>query len=135
MRRNPTALSGAPRSLMNTYRPDPCFRCSRRSALSSVPVSGCTDGIPFLARDTWRRPQSQVDLFPAKRTQFRHPQSMPEGQEDHGGVAVSVAIVVSRLHKPLNLALGEVFTGPIVGVRQPTSCNNCSLLGGSCPGD
>jgi hypothetical protein len=51
---------------------------------------------------------------------------MPEGQQDHGGVPMSVAIVASRLHQALNLALGEIFTSPVVGVWQPTS-GNCSL--------
>ena len=41
---------------------------------------------------------------------------MPEGQQDHGGVPVSVAIVASRLHQPLDLALGEVFPGAVVGI-------------------
>jgi hypothetical protein len=70
---------------------------------------------------------SQVDLLPAKRAQFRRPQPMPEGQQDHRGVPVPMAIVASRLHQPLNFALGQVFAGAIVGIRQPTSCN-CSLL-------
>jgi hypothetical protein len=72
---------------------------------------------------------SQVDLLPSKRTQFRRSQPMPEGQQDHRGVPVPMAIVASRLHQALNLALGQVFTSPVVSVRQPTS-GNCSLLDG-----
>src|SRR5512132_3835214 len=76
----------------------------------------------------------QIDLLPAKRAQFGRSQPMSEGQQDHGGVAVSVAIVASRLHQPLDLAFGEVYSGAIVGVRQPTS-RNCSLLDGWCLGN
>ena len=69
---------------------------------------------------------SQVDLIPTERAQFRRSKTMPEGQQDHGGVPVPVAIAASRLHQALDLALGEVFAGAVVGVRQPTS-GNCSL--------
>jgi hypothetical protein len=76
----------------------------------------------------------QIDLVPAKRAQFGGSQPVSEGQQDHGGVAVSVAIVAGRRPQPLDLALGEVFPGAVVGVWQPTS-RNCSLLGGWCLGD
>jgi hypothetical protein len=46
---------------------------------------------------------------------------------------MTVAIVASRLHQSLNFALGEVFAGAIVGVRQPTP-GNCSLFDGWCFG-
>jgi hypothetical protein len=75
----------------------------------------------------------QVDLLPTKRTQFRRPQPMAEGKQDHGSVPMTVAIVASRLHQSLNFALGEVFAGAIVGVRQPPS-RNWSLLDGWCVG-
>jgi hypothetical protein len=55
-RRKATADIGAPRSLMKTYRPGFCSRWRRRRARSSMPVSGWTDGIPFLSRWTWKRP-------------------------------------------------------------------------------
>jgi hypothetical protein len=51
---------------------------------------------------------------------------MPKCQQDHGGIAMPVAIVASRLHQALDLAFGEVFPRAVVGVRQPTS-GNCSL--------
>jgi hypothetical protein len=75
----------------------------------------------------------QVDLLPTKRAQFRCSQPVPEGQQDHGSVPMIMAIVASRLHQPLNFALGEVFAGAIVGVQQTTLCN-CSLLDGWCGG-
>src|SRR5271170_5224088 len=72
---------------------------------------------------------SQVDLVPAKRTQLGGSQPMPEGQQDHGGVPLTMAIVASRLHQALDFALGEVFAGSIIGVPQPASCH-CSVLDG-----
>jgi hypothetical protein len=51
MRRKPTALIGAPRSLMNTYRPGSCSRSRRRRERSSAPVRGWTEGRPLGAGD------------------------------------------------------------------------------------
>jgi hypothetical protein len=56
IRRKATADIGAPRSLMNTYRPGSRSRWRRRKARSSMPVSGWTEGIPFLSRLTCKRP-------------------------------------------------------------------------------
>src|SRR4029077_2845618 len=53
--RKATADIGAPRSLMKTYRPGFCLRWRRRRARSSMPVSGWTEGIPFLSRLTCKR--------------------------------------------------------------------------------
>jgi uncharacterized protein with GYD domain len=41
---------------------------------------------------------------------------VPEGNEDHRGVAVAVAIGLGDVDEPLDLLLGEVFTGPQFGV-------------------
>jgi hypothetical protein len=76
----------------------------------------------------------QIDLLPTKRAQFGRSQPVSEGQQNHGGVAVSVAIVAPGLYQPLDLALSEVFPGAVVGIWQPTS-RNCSLLGGWYLGD
>jgi hypothetical protein len=45
---------------------------------------------------------------------------MPEGHQDHGGVAMSMPIVSGRLHEPFDLALGKVLAGAIFRIRQPT---------------
>jgi len=58
----------------------------------------------------------EVDLIPAKIADLGGTQPVPEGQQDHGAIPVPIAIVASSLHQPLNLALGEVFAGAIVGV-------------------
>jgi hypothetical protein len=41
---------------------------------------------------------------------------MPKCQQDHGGIAMPVAIVASRLHQAFDLALREEFAGTVVGV-------------------
>ena len=54
---------------------------------------------------------------------------MAIGDKDHGGVAVALAVVLGRLDQALDLGLGEVFAGPIGGVRLPAGCD-CSLFDG-----
>ena len=47
------------------------------------------------------------------------------GEQDHGGVPVSIPVVAGRLHQPLDLPLGEVQTSPaqhfLAGASQQTS--------------
>jgi hypothetical protein len=52
--RHPAVVKGAPRSDVNTNGDGGSWsRLSRRSARSSTPPNGWTDGEPFLARLTW----------------------------------------------------------------------------------
>ena len=54
----------------------------------------------------------EVDLFPAEADEFTHPEAVPEGQQDHGGVAGSMPANLSRrTAKQVNLGLGEVLAG------------------------
>src|SRR3954453_6417770 len=71
----------------------------------------------------------QVHLLPPERAKLRSPQPMTEGQENHGRIAVAIAVVASGLHEPLDLALGQVLTLSIVRIRQPSPAN-CSLYSG-----
>jgi hypothetical protein len=71
----------------------------------------------------------KIDLIPAQRTQFRRSQPMPEGQQDHGGVPVSVSVVAGCLHQPFDLAFGEVFAGAVMAIWLPTA-RYCSLYSG-----
>jgi hypothetical protein len=61
--RHPAVVKGEPRSDVNTNgEAGCCSRWRRRKARSSLPLRGCTDGEPFLARTSdaanSRRPQS-----------------------------------------------------------------------------
>jgi hypothetical protein len=68
----------------------------------------------------------EISLLPAQRAQFGRSQSVPEGQQDHGRIAMSVAILACRLHQPFDLSLREVLTDPVM-VIWPTTTANCSF--------
>src|SRR5262249_26896613 len=68
----------------------------------------------------------EVDLLPPQGAQFRRLQAMPEGQQDHGHIPMSVSITASSLHQPLDLFLGEVLAGSIMPIWAATT-PNCSL--------
>src|SRR5262249_12384778 len=72
----------------------------------------------------------EVDLLPAQVHQLGGPQTMPEGQQDHGGVAMAPAVVSGGLNQPLDLALGQVLAGPIGGVGPPHRQSNCAFYVG-----
>src|SRR6476659_6178672 len=71
----------------------------------------------------------EVDLLPAQGTQLRRSQAVPEGQQDHGRISMSVPVSARRLHQSLYLFLGQVLPGSVVLVREATSAN-CSLYSG-----
>jgi hypothetical protein len=41
---------------------------------------------------------------------------MAEGHQDHGGVAVPLAVGLDRCHQLLDLGRSEVFAGPQIGI-------------------
>src|SRR5262249_1302716 len=71
----------------------------------------------------------EIDLLPPEGAQLARSQAVPERQQDHGRIAMSVSVSARRLHKPLDLPLGEVLADPIVGIGKPTRAN-CSLYSG-----
>src|SRR6476659_9964658 len=71
----------------------------------------------------------EVDLLPAQGTQLRRSQAVPEGQQDHGRIPMSVPVPARRLHQPFDLFLGQVLPGSVVLVREATRAN-CSLYSG-----
>src|SRR5262249_4340733 len=127
--RKPTALMGAPRSLKNRYRLGSCSRCRRRKARSSLPVSGWTEGMPLLSLETCRRGLGGGDFLPPQGAQLGCPQAMPEGEQHHRRIAMPIPITTCRLHEPLDLFLGQVLPGSIMGIGEPTTAN-CSLYTG-----
>ena len=48
---------------------------------------------------------------------------MPEGNQDHGAVALRPAVALGRLDQLADLALGQVFARPDVGVGPPQRCD------------
>ena len=58
---------------------------------------------------------------------------MPEGHEDHGGVAVAPAVLGGRLDQLLDFGAGQVFARPQFGVGTPCRhglAANCSFIDG-----
>jgi hypothetical protein len=56
---------------------------------------------------------------------------VPEGDQDHGGVTVAMAIPAGHLHKALDLGCGEILASAIVSIWQ-TTARDCSLYGAWC---
>jgi hypothetical protein len=58
-----------------------------------------------------------VDRIPAQGHKFRRPQPVPEGDQDHGLVPVTVPVAgAGRLAQPLDLGFGQVFPRPQLGI-------------------
>jgi hypothetical protein len=57
-------------------------------------------------------PSAELRLRPFQIAHFGCPQPMPEGDQDQGSVPVTIAAVLGRLHKPLNLGHGKIFPRP-----------------------
>jgi hypothetical protein len=55
---------------------------------------------------------------------------VPEGQQDHGGVAVAPAVFFGGLNQPLHFPLGQVLAGPIGGVGLAHRQSNCAFYVG-----
>jgi hypothetical protein len=45
---------------------------------------------------------------PLQAAEFGYPQAMPEADQDHGGVALAIAVAPGDLDQALDLMLGEV---------------------------
>jgi hypothetical protein len=80
----------------------------------------------LLARDVHCR-SMEVDRVPSKFAYFGRTEAVPVGDEDHGGIAVAVAITFGGFDQLLDLGLGQVLALPVSGVGTPTG-GNCSLL-------
>ncbi len=126
----PAVVKGAPRSVMNTNGLRSLSRCSRRRARISGPLTGWTLGVPCLTRRTCKHGTIKIDLIPPKVRQFRGPQPMPEGDKDHGGVTMPVAVLSCRCHQRLDFVLGQVFARAQIAVLRPLRCDcSFSVLG------
>ena len=58
----------------------------------------------------------EIDGVPTQRHQFDGAQPMPIGDQHHGRVAMTVAIIAGGLDQSLDLGLGEVLTRPDLGI-------------------
>jgi hypothetical protein len=75
-------------------------------------------------------PRGEFDLVPLQVAQLRGPQTMPVADQDHGGVAVTVAAVLpGRGHQGLDLGGGQILAGANWGIY-----DSWRLASGSLPG-
>jgi hypothetical protein len=61
----------------------------------------------------------ELNIAPLKLAQLRGPQAVPEGDQDHGGIAVPMAIALSGGNQLLNLALGQMLARADIRIRPP----------------
>jgi len=54
---------------------------------------------------------------PGQLAQLGSPQTMPIGDQDHGRIAMTVAVALRGLDQLLDLGLGQVLPLPVVGIR------------------
>jgi hypothetical protein len=69
--------------------------------------------------------------IPAQCHQLRGPEAVAVSDQDRRGVAMPRAVLLGGLSQPLDLALGQVFAGPSIGLVQSSSCG--STLGADNP--
>ena len=60
---------------------------------------------------------AKLDPAPLKVAYFDRPQPVPEGDQDHGGVPVTVPAISGGFGQLLDLCRREVFAQPKAGVR------------------
>jgi hypothetical protein len=68
----------------------------------------------------------EIDLIPTKVADLGRPQPVPEGEQDHGGVAVTVPVALGRLDQLPDLVGREVLAGPQLDVLLSLQ-RNCSI--------
>src|SRR5215467_7343310 len=77
---------------------------------------------------------SKVDGVPPQRDELARSQSVPVGDQHHGGIAVAVAILPGSTDQAGDLAIGEVLAGADLGVtfagRRAPAIGNCPNNGG-----
>jgi hypothetical protein len=71
--------------------------------------------------------KSTCDHSRATSSEARNP--MPEGQQDHGGVTVTVPVALGGFDKGLDFGRSEVFAGAKFGIR-PAKRSNCPIFDG-----
>ena len=68
----------------------------------------------------------ELYLVPAQVAEFRRPKPMPEGQQDHGRVPVTVPVRLGGLDQGLDLPGRQVLPGAKFGVGA-SGWRNCSI--------
>jgi hypothetical protein len=77
-------------------------------------------GIPALGPAYMEAPGGEIDVVPAQCHQLRGPETMAVSDQDSRGVAMPRAVLLGGLDEPLDLPVGEIFTG----VTDPDGCSS-----------
>jgi hypothetical protein len=125
MRAKPAVVNGVLRSLTKTNGEEGLSRCSRRSAPQLIAEQRMGTRGAVLDPAHVEYGTIEVDLVPTQVADFSCPQPMAEGDQDHGRVPVTVAIVLRGLDQGLDLARREMLAGAKLGIRSPGR-RNCS---------
>ena len=86
---------------------------------------------PLLEPTYMQRARSEIDLVPVQIDKLGRTQAMPIRDQDHSGVAMTPAVLPSRVHQPINLCRGQILAGSQLAVRW-TFRGNCSIYSGWC---
>jgi len=71
----------------------------------------------------------EINLVPPQAAHLRGPERMAVRDQDHGGVAVTVAgPLTRRFLQPLNFTFGQIFPWPNLGIGG--SARNCPVRDG-----
>src|SRR6476620_4860282 len=69
----------------------------------------------------------EINLLPAKVDEFADPQCMSVGHQDQQPIADRIAAVAGSGQQAVDLAFGQVFALPVIGIFAPTTAN-CRLF-------
>ena len=72
----------------------------------------------------------EIDLIPTQVYKLGRPQTVAEGDKDHGGVPVTPAIGLGGTNQPIDLGAGQVLPRPIGRVRFSSRHSDCSIYSG-----
>jgi hypothetical protein len=69
----------------------------------------------------------EVDLIPAQIADLGRLQAVPKGDQDHGGIAMTVSVGFGSIDQGVDLAGRQVLAGAKLDVRSPYR-RNCSYI-------
>ena len=115
MRAKPAVVNGDPRSLVNTN--GDLKSCSLAQGPHFIADNGMGGRRALLDPPDVQDGVGEIDLIPTQVDKLGRPQTMAEGNQDHGGIPVTPAIGLGGIDQPIDLGAGQVLPGPIDRVR------------------